>query len=240
VLPVAGDAQGPLPSSLQRALRHEPVALVYEPRSVAPDNALLTPSRRDELAALLQQHGTLVIEDDGLADLSARPYHGIGSALPEQTVMVRSYSKSHGPDLRLALVAGAWSPVERVRVYRQYGSGWTSRILQNALAWALTAAEPRAAVTRAREIYARRRAEMGSLLADRGVAVSTDDGLGVWVPVEREHEASLVLASHGIAVTTAADSWTRPGPPAIRVATGRPLPDPAFVADTVALAVRAR
>jgi hypothetical protein len=66
------------------------------------------------------------------------------------------------------------------------------------------------------------------------------DGLAIWVPVRSEHEALLVLASHGIAVAGASSSWTRTAPPAIRVATGIPIPDADRVADAIALAVQAR
>lgn len=52
------------------------------------------------------------------------------------------------------------------------------------------------------------------------------DGLAIWVPVRSEPEAQLVLASHGVAVATATESRTRPGPPAIRVATGIAIPAP--------------
>jgi len=239
-VPVATDAEGPRPEALRQALRSRPVAFVYEPRSSSRSGATLTPRRRDELAALLAGTGVLVVEDDGLGELSAEPYHGVAAVLPDSSVLVRSYSKSHSPDLRLAVLAGAADAVERVRVYRQFGAGWTSRLLQNALAWLLTDPASVAAVDRARDVYRERREAMAALLASRGVTAHGRDGLAVWVPVRSEHEALLVLASHGIAVATAKESWTRPGPPAVRVATGLPVPSPDVVADTLALAVQAR
>jgi DNA-binding transcriptional MocR family regulator len=240
VVPVATDAEGPVPESLRQAMAARPVAFVYEPRSSSRLGASVTPQRRDELAAILEPEGVLVIEDDGLGELSAQPYHGVGECLPDQTVLVRTYSKSHSPDLRLAVMAGAHDAIERVRVYRQFGAGWTSRLLQNALAYLLQDDDALAAVDRARVVYRERRESMLRRLADRGVAAHGVDGLGIWVPVHSEHEAQLVLASHGIAVLTAAGSWTRPGEPAIRVSTGLPVPEPDAVADVLALAVRAR
>lgn len=237
---VATDIQGPIPESLREALRNDPVAFVYEPRSSSHLGASVTPQRRDELAALLAETDTLVVEDDGLGELSSFEYHGVAAVLPERSVLVRSYSKSHSPDLRLGIMAGAREPIERVRVYRQFGSGWTSRFLQNALAWLLDDEESRAAVARARTTYRERREHLAGLLAERGVQSSGVDGLAVWVPVRSEHEALLVLASHGIAVAGASASWSRPGPPAIRVATGRPIPSPDRVAAAVTLAVQAR
>lgn len=240
VVPVAVDTDGPIPESLAEALRSHPVAFVYEPRSSLCLGSTITAARRDELAEHLAAATTLIIEDDGLGDLSATPYHGLGGVLHGQTVLVRTYSKSHGPDLRLAVLGGARDPIERVRVHRQFGAGWTSRIMQNALAWLLTDDTSRAAVTHAREVYHDRRAAMLGLLAERGVPARGADGLAVWVPVQTETEARLVLASHGIAVATGTESRTRPGPPEIRIATGLEIPGSDAIADAIALAVRAR
>lgn len=240
VVPVATDAHGPVPDSLRQAMRSQPVAFVYEPRNSSRLGASLTPRRRDELAEVLAPTDTLVIEDDGLGELSSQPYHGVAEVLPDRCVLVRSYSKSHSPDLRLGVMAGARDAVERARVYRQFGAGWTSRLLQNTLAWLLQDDASRATVARARDTYRERRESMMRRLADRGVGAHGGDGLAVWVPVLSEHEALLVLASHGIAVAAAAESWTRPGPAAIRVATGLPIPEPDAVADALALAVQAR
>ncbi|HEX5534820.1 MAG TPA: hypothetical protein VFX33_13850 [Actinomycetales bacterium] len=240
VVPVAMDAEGPVPASLREAMQHQPAAFVYEPRSSSRLSATLTKGRRDELVAILEGSTTVIVEDDGLGELSEKPYQGFGEIFADRTVLVRTYSKSHSPDLRLAVMAGAAEPIERVRVYRQFGAGWTSRLLQNALAWSLVDAGCRHTVEHARTVYRDRRQTLCDLLAERGVRAPLGDGLAVWVPVLSEHEAALVLASHGIAVAAAAESWTRPGAAAIRVATGLPLSDPVAVADAVALAVRAR
>lgn len=239
-VPVATDAEGPIPASLRDALRLDPVAFVYEPRSSSYLGASVTPGRRDELAALLAGTDTLVVEDDGLGELSAFDYHGVAELLPDQSVLVRSYSKSHSPDLRLGVMAGAAEPIERVRVYRQFGSGWTSRLLQNALAWLLEDEKSRTTVATARTTYQKRREHLAGLLAERGVASAGVDGLAIWVPVRSEHEALLVLASHGIAVAGASASWTKTAPPCIRIATGLPIPEADRVADAIALAVQAR
>ena len=52
---------------------------------------------------------------------------------PAQTVHVRSFSKSHGPDLRLAAVGGAAEVIDAVTTRRMLGPGWSSRILQSVL-----------------------------------------------------------------------------------------------------------
>lgn len=241
VVPVATDADGPIPESLKQALTKQPVAFIYEPCANSRSGTNMTPERRDLIADVLRDTRVLIIEDDGLGDLALGPYAGLGALLPSQTVLVRSYSKSHGPDLRLAVVGGPAEPMERARLYRQFGAGWTSRTLQNALAWMLTSDAVRAQVQRARTEYAKRRTQMAELLADRGVVVeSHDDGLGLWVPVLNEQQALLVLASHGVAAGGASGGAIRSGHrQSIRLAIGKQLERPDEVADLYAMASRA-
>ncbi|WP_109474618.1 aminotransferase class I/II-fold pyridoxal phosphate-dependent enzyme [Ornithinimicrobium cavernae] len=239
VLPVALDDDGPVPERLAAALRHKPVAFIYEPRNSSWAGATVTPTRQAELAQLLEHENLLVIEDDAWGTLSAEPYHGVGALLPHKTVMVRSYSKSHSPDLRIGVVGGAASPIERVRVFRQFGDGWTSRILQDALAWLLTDPESQATVTRASEVYTERRQRFAALLRERGLEVHGGDNLALWVPVRNEHQAMLVMASHGIATIASSASWSGRGPEGVRVVTAHHVPELEKVADVIALAAQA-
>lgn len=239
VLPVPVDQDGPVPEHLAAALRHQPVAFIYEPRNSSWAGASLTPQRQEALAGLLSGQDLLIIEDDGWGSLSPEPYHGVGALLPQQTVLVRTYSKSHSPDLRIAVLGGAPAPIERARVYRQFGDGWTSRILQNALAWLLTDPASQEAVVRAREVYTERRHRFAALLRERGLPVYGGDNLALWTPVRNEHAAMLVLASHGIGTIGCSASYAGKGPQGIRVVTALEIPQIEKVADAIALAAQA-
>ena len=239
VLPVPVDEHGPIPEQLALALAQKPVALIYEPRNSAWAGATLTPRRQRELAALLEHENLIVIEDDGWGPLSPEPYHGVGALLPHKTVLVCSYSKSHSPDLRIGVIGGAADPVERARVYRHFGDGWTSRILQGALAWMLTDPASQVAVTRAAEVYTQRRERFAALLQERGLQVHGGDNLALWVPVRSEVQAMLVMASHGIATIGVSSSFTRRGTQGVRVVTANDIPELDKVADVIALAAQA-
>ncbi|MCP9985237.1 aminotransferase class I/II-fold pyridoxal phosphate-dependent enzyme [Actinomadura madurae] len=184
-----------------------------------------------------------MIEDDGTGEVSASPAVSVGTHLPERTVLVRSYSKSHGPDLRIAVIGGAAEPVERVRVLRSFGTGWTSRILQDALAYLLADAATREVVAHARRTYAERRDALASALAERGVATGNRDGLMLWVPVADESGALVTLAAHGVAAAPGSRYQVVSSAPHLRIATSRlhdtPIPLPEL-ADLVALAARPR
>ncbi|NDU74678.1 aminotransferase class I/II-fold pyridoxal phosphate-dependent enzyme [Actinomadura sp. DSM 109109] len=243
IVPVACDAEGPEPDSLAEALATGPAAFVYQPRAHTPRGHALTPARAAELAALLAPAGTLVIEDDGTGEASASPAVSVGTHLPDRTVLVRSYSKSHGPDLRIAVIGGAAEPVERVRVLRSFGTGWTSRVLQDSLAHLLSDPATDAVVARARLAYAERREGLAAALAERGVPTGNRDGLMLWVPVADESAALVTLAAHGVAAAPGSRYQIVPSGPHLRIATSRlhdapfPLPE---LADLIALAARPR
>ena len=88
-----------------------------------------------------------------------------------RTVHIRSYSKSHGPDLRLAAVGGAGDVVTAVANRRLLGPGWSSRILQALLLELLRDPATPEVMAAARATYARRRALVSDVLAAHGVEV---------------------------------------------------------------------
>ncbi|MFC5826602.1 PLP-dependent aminotransferase family protein [Nonomuraea insulae] len=244
LIPVACDEDGPLPGSLAEALRARPVAFVYQPRGQSPCGHAVTPERSTELADLLEPAKTLIVEDDGIGELSVSPMVSMGARFPDRTVLVRSYSKSHGPDLRIAVIGGAADAVERVRVLRSFGTGWTSRILQDALAHLLGDAAVREGVAHARQVYADRRARLAAELATRGVRTGGRDGLALWVPVRDEAAALVTLAAHGISVAPGSRYVIDPVPHHhLRLATARLTDDPeelSALADVIALAAGRR
>ena len=105
-------------------------AVFLQPRAQNPAGVALTPRRARALADVLADSDAIVIEDDHANDISTAPLVSLGTWLPDRTVHIRSYSKSHGPDLRLAAVGGAGDVVTAVANRRLLGPGWSSRILQ--------------------------------------------------------------------------------------------------------------
>jgi DNA-binding transcriptional MocR family regulator len=157
--------------------------------------------RAQQLSGLLEPHRTLVIEDDSVHGLSPAPALSLGAWLPDRVLHIRSFSKSHGPDLRLAALSGPAELVRLLDARRHLGQGWSSRLLQRILARLLTEPAALAQVTAAGEEYARRRAALVGALADRGVRVGGTEGMNIWVPVQDETAAVVRLASQGIGVS---------------------------------------
>ena len=84
-----------------------PGPLFLQPRAQNPAGSAMTARRAKALAGVLAGTATIVVEDDHSYEISTAPLVSLGRWMPDRTVHIRSYSKSHGPDLRLAAVGGA-------------------------------------------------------------------------------------------------------------------------------------
>lgn len=189
---------------------HDPALVVLQPRAHNPAGHSMTPARTAELATVLRRSRAVVVEDDHAAYISTAEPISLGAALPERTVHIRGFAKSHGPDLRLAAIGGAPDVVDRVVRRRLLGPAWSSRLLQSVLVDLLTDPASVAAVERARTAYANRRAALIGTLAERGIQVSGDDGINVWVSVRDERSALVSLAVHGVTVAPGSPFLTGP------------------------------
>ena len=221
VVGVPLDSEGMQPQSLAAALTSPAAAVILQPTAQNPSGISTTPRRARALAELVDRAGTIVIEDDSAGAIASAPAISLGRWIPERTVHIRSFSKSHGPDLRLAAVSGPPPLMRDVQARRQLGQGWSSRLLQRILLSLLTDEGSRAEVRQARREYARRRAALVDALAKQGVMVGGTDGINIWVPVHDEAAALVRLASQGIGVTPGSPFAVLPDMPGhIRVTSG--------------------
>lgn len=200
ILPLACDDEGPLPEMLAALLQKSPVMVIYQPRTHSATGNSVSEARQAALAQTLAHSTTLIVEDDGLGDLSATPAWSLGNIFPDRTLHVRSFSKAYGPDLRLAVLSATAEMVRRIQAWRNFGVSWTSRILQDSVAWLLQDAATQATIADARAIYRQRREHMLAALAAQGLKLPMRDGLSICIPVASEQYAMITLAARGIAV----------------------------------------
>lgn len=240
-VPVSLDAEGMRPHSLAAALARHPVAVVLQPRAHNPTGASLTPERAAALARVLQRAGgdVLVVEDDHSGDISVAPEVTLGSFLPSRVLHVRSFAKSHGPDLRIGALGGPRALVDRVVARRLLGAGWTSRMVQSILFDLLTDADSVARVRTARAAYAERQRALAGALTAAGLPVGAADGLNLWLPVRDERAAMVHLATEGIRVAPGTPFLLRPDGAYVRVTVAAVTGDPAPVATALAAAALA-
>lgn len=237
IVPVEMDESGVRPASLRAALDAGPVAVVLQPRAQNPTGISMSPERAKELATVLSRRRRAplpwIVEDDHSGAISTSPDVSLGVFLPQRVVHVRSFSKSHGPDLRIAALGGPAEMVDPLVARRMLGPGWTSRMVQTILHDLLTQARSMDEVSEARRQYFGRQRDLNARLAEAGVAVRTPDGINLWLQVVDERAALLHLAAEGIRVAAGTPFFPGDsGGPHIRVTSG--LVDPQHTAEVAA------
>lgn len=153
--PVRVDADGMVATALGTALARGAQAVVLTPRAQNPTGAALTPARARALQDVCRRApDVLVVEDDHAGPVSGAPavtVVGGSSGRGRRVVVVRSFSKSLGPDLRLAMVAADLHTVAAIEARQSVGAGWVSHLLQaTALGWCQTPGSPLASSGRGR------------------------------------------------------------------------------------------
>jgi DNA-binding transcriptional MocR family regulator len=216
--PVGVDDFGPLPDDFARALASGVQACILTPRAQNPTGAALDPKRARELRGILADHpDVLVIEDDHAGPVAGVPALSVCHR-QSRWALVRSVSKSLGPDLRLAILAGDPTTVARVEGRQSVGTGWVSHLLQGIVAALWSDRSTDALLHRAADTYTTRRNALVRALAARGIVAHGRSGLNVWIPVSEEAAAITALAEAGWAVR-AGERYRLKSPPAVRVTT---------------------
>ncbi|MFI6295413.1 aminotransferase class I/II-fold pyridoxal phosphate-dependent enzyme [Nonomuraea sp. NPDC050790] len=213
-VPVPVDDDGPDPAGLERALASGVRAAILTARAQNPTGAAISAARAAALRPLLAAYPqVLLVEDDHAAGLADLPIHTL-TGTTAHWILTRSTAKSHGPDLRLAVVTGDAQTVERLRGRQRLAAGWVSHLLQRTVAhlWRTGAVStPRVAAS-----YGARRQALITALAGHGLAAHGRSGLNVWVPVADETTAVTGLLARGWAAAPGARNRLA-SPPAVRV-----------------------
>lgn len=195
VWPLPIDAEGPDPSDLARlAARPELGAVIIQPRAHNPTGATVSDERRDALAAALAPRpDVLVIEDDHSGLVASTPLASLAGLHPA-SAYVLSFSKSHGPDLRLAAIITDADRRDALEHARSLGPSWSPKLLQALLAAMLEAPEETERLEHARATYAARRERLADALGRN----LTGDGVNAWLSPDPEALVALELAAHGV------------------------------------------
>lgn len=215
--PMEMDDAGVLPAALARAIARRAAGCILTPRAQNPTGAAFDAARAAALRKVLRPHPEFfVLEDDHAGPVAGTPAFSVCEPTRHRWVVVRSVSKSLGPDLRLAILTGDATTIARVEGRQLVGTGWVSHILQRLVAalWADRATT--AIVERAAATYAARRRGLVDALARRGVTATGRSGLNVWVPVPEELPVVQALLDAGYAVN-GGERYRLASGPAIRI-----------------------
>ena len=103
-VPLATDEDGLIPEALDAALGEHAIKFIYlAPTFQNPTGRTLPLARRQQVAAIIQQHNALLVEDDPYGDLRYRgeAVPPIQTFAPEHVVYISTLSKTFAPGLRL-------------------------------------------------------------------------------------------------------------------------------------------
>lgn len=215
-VPVPVDDEGLDPAELRRALKSCD-ALVVTPRAQNPSGAAHSAKRARELRnALASFPALLLIEDDHAGPIAGTPYLTLIDRTRAKWAVVRSVSKSLGPDLRVAILASDAATHARVEGRQTLGIRWVSHVLQRMVValWRDRATER--LLTRAAKTYAARRHALIAALHKRGIEAHGASGLNVWIPVAEESAVVQAMLARGWAVK-AGERYRLKAAPAVRV-----------------------
>jgi DNA-binding transcriptional MocR family regulator len=214
------DESGPVPAEFNRLLKSGVEAAIITPRAQNPTGATLDPERAQELRRILKSYPrVMVIEDDHAGPISGAPALTLCESKRTRWAVVRSLSKSLGPDLRLALVTGDEMSLARLQGRQRLGPGWVNHLLQELAVALWSDSNTQRVVRKARDSYANRRAALLDALAKRRIAGQGRSGLNVWVPVPEEFVVVQSMLACGWAVS-AGERYRIKSPPAVRISIG--------------------
>lgn len=191
--PVLVDGEGMLPEGLEHALQKGARAVILTPRAHNPTGCSLSASRAAALHAILARYPqVLVIVDDHFALLSSSPWYPVIARETQHWAVVRSMSKTLGPDLRLAIVCSDAATSAKLRLRLNSGSQWVSHLLQDLVCACLTDEDYQQSLHDTRQFYASQQQKLAAALRHQGIdSVSPGDGLNLWLPL---HDASQTVA----------------------------------------------
>lgn len=135
-LPLALNHDGIDVVALEQLLKaHQPKLLYTVPNFQNPSGISYSAENRNAIAALLQGKKTLIIEDDPYGELrySGEPAPSFKQLLPDQTLLLGSFSKTVLPSFRLGwIVAPPWL-IKKLIIAKQssdlHTCGFTQRVL---------------------------------------------------------------------------------------------------------------
>lgn len=215
--PIALDDAGMLPDALAHALRRRVAACIVTPRAQNPTGAAFDAARVAALRRVLKKHpDVFIVEDDHAGPVAGTPAFTLCDSQRTRFVVVRSVSKSLGPDLRLAILSGDATTIARIEGRQLIGTGWVSHILQRLVASLWTDRATTERVRHAAATYTARRQGLVDALARRGVDAHGRSGLNVWVPVPEELPVVRNLLDAGFAVN-GGERYRITSGPAIRI-----------------------
>lgn len=226
LLVVASDSEGMLPDALDAACSRAKIRAVYVvPTNDNPTTRSMGSERRRAIAATVEKHGLIVIEDDAYGFLPESPLHPVAALAPDRTWHISSTSKILTPGLRIAFlrapdVASAWRLAANMHETAVMAPPLNAFIVSE---WIRTGLFDRLVGEVRQE--ARRRQEIVRDCLSPDLYAAQPEGYHLWVPLGGDanfYQISEALRQHGMAAISGdAFSVARStAPSAVRISIG--------------------
>ena len=237
---ISADDEGMLPAALEKRLRSVS-AVILIPRAQNPTGAAITRSRAGALRSMIRRRDILLVEDDHAWRVAGAAHHPVAGNGIQRWAVIRSVSKSLGPDLRLSFVAGDGATIRRLEARQRSGIRWVSHLLQRLVTEILIDPATDRLLASAAGRYSERRDELLAALGAHGIHGRGRSGLNVWIEVRDELSVVQGLGNRGW-VVQGGSQYRLESPPAIRVTIADLLPGEAtaLAADLAAVLSPAR
>jgi 2-aminoadipate transaminase len=173
---------------LAQVLRNSKAKLMYTvPEFQNPSGISYTEKTRKEVAALISGRKLYIVEDNPYTELrySGTPTSGFYKLLPEQTIMLGTYSKTVVPGFRLGWIVAPDHIMDKLIVAKQAADLHTNIFTQQLLFEYLTHYDNNAHIQRICEFYGRQRDAMTDAIRNyfpAGVEYTIPEGgMFLWV-----------------------------------------------------------
>ena len=119
---VKSDGYGMRPDSLDLAIRSTGAKVVVtDPYMQNPTAASMNKSRKDAFLDVISRYKMLFIEENVIGCLSGNP--PLAARIPEQSIVITSFTKAIAPGLRFAVIAGQHPILQNIR-QESHVTGW--------------------------------------------------------------------------------------------------------------------
>ena len=181
---VAIDDQGLVPESLDLAFTETGARVVYcMPTLQTPTGAIMSPARRQAIAAIVRKHDAYLVEDDAYAYLLTPPPRPVSALIPERSFYVMSFAKCLAPGLRIAAMIAPDSFRDRA-INAVRATGWMAvPLMAEVVARLITSGDLARQARMKRDKAALRNAIVRRVLKEWLPPSSSAPGFHIWLPL---------------------------------------------------------
>jgi 2-aminoadipate transaminase len=194
--PIPLNWDGPDPSALEKALKEHVVKLFYTvPNFQNPSGLTHSDDNRAAISSLIKNTNTLLVEDNPYGELrfSGKDRASYRKLIPDNTVLLGSFSKIFVPSFRLGWITARRDLMEKIVVAKQASDLHTNYFGQRVLYQYLKDNDLEAHIKKIREVYARQRNAMVAAVKEYFPASvkysEPEGGMFMWAALPEGHSA---------------------------------------------------